>query len=139
MSLEVEISPEQWRESSIHTIKLAQTIIGQSNQCVEESRLGDPLPILRETCVRASNNRILAYMRSTRAVVMKLRRCLVDTNEEIKSLTRGKEALEKALEHKRKDIALNQESMELRTLRPPREKVTIHVVFMCLEIIILLL
>ena len=124
MSLQVEISPEQWRESSIHTIKLAQTLIGRSNQCVEDSRLGDPLPILRETCMRESNNRILAYMRSTRAVVMKLRRCLVDTNEEVKSLTRGKEALEKALEHKRKDIALNQESMELRTLRPPREKVT---------------
>ena len=50
----------------------------------------------------------------------------MDTNEEIKSLTRGKEALEKALEHKRKDIALNLESMELRTLRPPREKVTFH-------------
>lgn len=123
MALEMEISPEKWRESSIHTIKLAQTIVGRSNQCVEFSRMGDPLPILRETCVKESNNRILMYMRSTRAVVMKLRRCLVDTNEEIKSLTRGKEALEKALEHKRKDIVLNQESMELRTLRPSREKV----------------
>ena len=123
MSLEVEISPERWRESSIQTIKTAQTIIGRTNLSIEDSRECDPLPILRETCVRESNNRILAYMRSTRSIVMKLRRCHVDTNEEIKALTRGKEALEKALEHKRKDIALNQESIDLRTLRPPREKV----------------
>lgn len=54
---------------------------------------------------------------------MKLRRCHVDTNEEIKALTRGKESLEKALEHKRKDIALNQESKDVRSLRPDREKV----------------
>lgn len=126
MSVEVEVSPETWRESSIQTIKTAQTIITQTHQCVENNRLGDPLPILREMCVRESNNRILMYMRSTRAVVMKLRRCHVDTNEEIKALTRGKEMLEKALEHKRKDIALNQESMELRALRPSREKVINH-------------
>ena len=50
----------------------------------------------------------------------------MDTNEEIKALMRGKEMLEKALEHKRKDIALNQESMELRALRPSREKVINH-------------
>lgn len=126
MSVEVEVSPETWRESSIQTIKTAQTIITQTHRCVENNRLGDPLPILREMCVRESNNRILTYMRSTRAVVMKLRRCHVDTNEEIKALTRGKEMLEKALEHKRKDIALNQESMELRALRPSREKVINH-------------
>ena len=123
MSLEVEVSPERWRESSIQTIKTAQMIISRTRRGVEDSRVSDPLPILRETCVRESNNRILVYMRTTRAVVVKLRRCHVDTNEEIKALTRGKEALEKALEHKRKDIALNQESIELRTLRPPREKV----------------
>lgn len=127
MSLEVDVSPERWRESSIQTIKTAQMIIGRTHQGIEDSRASDPLPILREACVRESNNRILAYMRSMRTVVMKLRRCHVDTNEEIKALTRGKEALEKALEHKRKDIALNQESMELRTLRPPREKVVIVV------------
>ena len=131
MSSQLEVSPERWRESSIHTIKTAQTIIGRTNQCVEDSRVSDPLPILRETCVRESNNRILAYMRSTRAVVMRLRRCLVTTNEEIKALTRGKEALEKALEHKRKDIALNQESMDQRTLRPEREKVHVHVLMRC--------
>ena len=138
MSLEVEVSPERWRESSIQTIKTAQMIISRAHHGVEDSRVSDPLPILRETCVRESNNRILTYMRMTRAVVVKLRRCHVDTNEEIKALTRGKEALEKALEHKRKDIALNQESIELRTLRPPREKVfnvlnehNLHLTIMC--------
>lgn len=122
-AVDVEVSPERWREASIHTIKTAQTIIGRAHQGIEESRVCDPLPILRETCVRESNNRILTYMRSTRAIVMKLRRCHVDTNEEIKALTRGKESLEKALEHKRKDIALNQESKDVRSLRPDREKV----------------
>ena len=54
---------------------------------------------------------------------MKLRKSLLATNEEIKSLNRGKEALERALEHRRKDLALNQQSAEVRGCRPTREKV----------------
>lgn len=125
----IEISPEAWKEASIHSIKLAQTIIGRSDRHLGHSRRTDPLPLLREACVKESNERIRAYVRATRTVVMNLRKSLVATNEEIKALTRGKEALERALEHKRKDLALNQHSVEIRSCRPPREKVpATHVV-----------
>ncbi len=119
----IEISPEAWKEASIHSIKLAQTIIGRSDRGVGFSRRTDPLPLLRDACVKESNERIRSYVRATRTVVMSLRNSLVATNEEIKALTRGKEALERALEHKRKDLALNQHSSETRSCRPPREKV----------------
>ena len=58
-----------------------------------------------------------------------MRESLLDTNEEIKSLTRGKEALEKALEHIRKDLKLNQESTETRQSRPLRERVSQFTLF----------
>lgn len=119
----MELSPKRWKEASISSIALAANVIGRSDRGLAESQQSDPLPLLRDACVRESNERIRAYVRATRAVVMRLRRSLLVTNEEIKSLTRGKEALEKALEHKRKDLALNQQSVEMRSCRPPREKV----------------
>ena len=119
----MEVSPEKWRESSIHSILLAQTIIGKTNYAVEDSRVTDPLPRLRDACVRESNDRIRAYMRATRAVVTKLQRSRVAANDEIKALNRSKEALERALDHKRKDLSVNQQSINLRSLRPQREKV----------------
>ena len=48
--------------------------------------------------MQESNTRIFSLMRSTRDVVIKLRKSLVATNAEIKSLNRSKETLEKALE-----------------------------------------
>lgn len=126
----MEVSSECWKEASIHSIKLAQTIINRSNEGVEEGRLKDPLPLLRDACVQESNTRILTHMRLTRDVVIKLRRSLVATNDEIKSLNRAKEALERALEHKRKDLVLNQESTDLRSYRPAREKVLLCIMIL---------
>lgn len=120
----MEISPENWRESSIHGIKLAQTIIERSDRDMETARQSDPLPLLRDACIRLSNDKIRAYMRAARAVVAKLRRRYVEVNEEIKSANRCRESLEKALEHMRKDMALNDESRDIRTRRPQREKVS---------------
>ena len=123
----MEISSERWKEASIHSIKLAQTIINRSDEGVEEGRIQDPLPLLREACVQESNSRIFAHMRSTRDVVITLRKSLVATNDEIKSLNRSKEALERALDHKRKDLVLNKESSEIRDSRPAREKVNVSI------------
>ena len=119
----MEVSSEKWREASIHGIKLAQTIIKRSDMAVDDKRLTDPLPVLRDVCIKQSNDRIRTYMRVARAVVAKLRRSYIATNNEMKSLNRCKENLEKALEHKRKDLVLNRESQEMRTYRPLREKV----------------
>lgn len=67
-------------------------------------------------------------MRATRTVVIRLRRSYVEVNDEIKSANRCRESLEKALEHMRKDMALNQESQDVRSCRPTREKVRRNVV-----------
>lgn len=117
-----EISPEKWREASIHGIKLAQVIIEKSDRAVTNGRLTDPLPLLRDACIKQSNDRMRSYMRATRNVVVQLRKSFAAVNEEMKSTNRCKESLEKALEHKRKDLALNLESQELRAYRPVREK-----------------
>ena len=119
----METSPEKWREASIHGMKLAQVIIEKSGEGVNDGRINEPLPVLREFCIQQSNNKIRAYMRVTRAVVVKLRRSLAAVNDEMKSVNRCKERLEKALEHKRKDLALNLESQGIRSQRPIREKV----------------
>ena len=119
------IGSDPWKNASVKTIKLSQTVVGRSDKGCEMGQQLDPLPSLRDTSIQQSNARIHAYVRATRAVLVKLRESLLDTNEEIKSLIRGKESLEKILEHIRKDIILNSRSNKVRFLRPPREKVSI--------------
>jgi hypothetical protein len=121
-----DISPKEWREASIHGIKLAQVIIDKSDRAIEHGRITDPLPLLRDACIKQSNDRIRTYMRGTRDVVVQLRKTYAAVNEEMKATNRCKERLEKALEHKRKDIILNQESQDIRACRPLREKVLLH-------------
>ena len=70
-----------------------------------------------------SNAQIHAYVRETSSVVVKLRDSLLEVDEEIKSLLRSKENLEKALEHIRKDIIINEQSHLRRKAKPPREMV----------------
>lgn len=118
------IGPESWRNSTLKGIKLSNTIVNKSDKSCDVGRSLDPLPHLRDTVSQLSNDEIHRYTREVRAVVAKLRESLLETNEEIKSLTRGREAIEKALEHTRKDIRLNKDSQEVRMSRPPREKVT---------------
>ncbi|XP_063424718.1 tektin-like protein 1 [Mytilus trossulus] len=116
------IGPESWRNSTLKGIKLSNTIVNKSDKSCDVGRSLDPLPHLRDTVSQLSNDEIHRYTREVRAVVAKLRESLLETNEEIKSLTRGREAIEKALEHTRKDIRLNKDSQEVRMSRPPREK-----------------
>lgn len=117
------IGPESWRNSTLKGIKLSQNIVHKSDKSCDIGRAFDPLPHLRDTVVQLSNEEIRRYTRDVRAVVAKLRESLLETNEEIKSLTRGKEALEKALEHTRKDLKLNKDSNDVRLSRHTREKV----------------
>lgn len=119
------IGPEQWRNSTLKGIKLSQTIVNKSDKSCDVGRSLDPLPHLRDTVAQLSNDEIHRYTREVRAVVAKLRESLLETNEEIKSITRGKESLEKSLDHTRKDIRLNKDSQDVRMSRPPKEKVKI--------------
>jgi len=116
------IGPTSWRNNTLKEIKLSNNVVNRSDRSCEHGRATDPLPHLRDTVAELSNEEAHRYFRQTRQVVCQLRESLLDTNEEIKSLTRGKEALEKALEHIRKDLKLNQESTETRQSRPLRER-----------------
>lgn len=113
-----------WKKSSVKNVQLGKSVVNRSEKACELGQQLDPLPSLRDGCIQESNARIHAYVRATRAVVIKLRESLLDTNEEIKSLIRGKENLERAHEHIRKDLILNQKSCEVRATRPPRERQT---------------
>ena len=117
------IGPENWRNTSLKTIRLAQTVVQKSDKSNDVGRALDPVPHIRDIVATLSNEEVRRYTRDVRVVAAKLRESLLETNEEIKSLTRGKEALEKALEHIRKDIKLNRDSQSVRTTRPTREKV----------------
>lgn len=119
----IVIGPANWRNNSIKTVKLSQTIVQKSDKSNDLGRSLDPLPHMRDIVASLSNEEVRRYTRDVRVVVAKLRESILDTNEEIKSLTRGKEALEKCLEHIRKDIQLNKDSQAIRTTRPPRERV----------------
>ena len=118
------IGSDSWKNASIKTIKLSQRVVSRGDKGCEMGQQLDPLPSLRDTSIQQSNARIHAYVRATRAVLVKLQESLLDTNEEIKSLIRGKESLEKTLEHIRKDIILNSRSNQIRAVRPQREKVS---------------
>ena len=119
----LKISADSWKNSTAHSLKVGKATVVRIDDAIQNSRLKDPLPLLRDACIKETNDRIHAYLRAVRAVVFQLQKKLAALNDEIKSLSRAKESLERALEHVRKDLALNSQSMELRTLRPDREQV----------------
>ena len=130
MTREATIAPDSWKAASIKNIRLAQTVLQRSDKYNDLGRQLDPLPTLRDNCIQQSNAQIHAYARETRSVVIKLKYSLLETEEEIKSLLRGKENLEKSLEHIRKDILLNSSSKMRRQARPIREKVR-NILLLC--------
>jgi hypothetical protein len=82
----------------------------------------DPLPHVREMLNEMSNTEAFLYARQCRVVVAKLRLCWNDVNDEIKSLLKHKEYTETAIEHIRKDLIINKESINMRK-KPKREAV----------------
>ena len=118
------IGPASWRNHTLNEINVSNNTIQRSDKSSMKGRSTDALPHLREVLATLSNEEAHRYFRQTRSVVCLLRESLIDTNEEIKSLTRSKEALEKALDHIRKDIKLNLDSVRVRSTRPSREKVS---------------
>ena len=118
------IGPQSWRNNKIKGIQLSQNIVERSEKHCLRGRSQDPVPHLRQIVAELSNDEAHRHFRHTREVLYELRESLLDTNE-IKSMSRTKEALERALENARKDIQLNADSKLTRTFRPTREKVTI--------------
>ena len=117
------IGPASWRNGTINEIHNSVLSINKSDKACLKGRRTDPLPNLREVLAELSNDEAQKYFRMTRSVVILLRESLIDTNEEVKAMTRNKELLEKTLDHIRKDIKLNLDCVTVRSTRPVREKV----------------
>lgn len=117
------VGPQSWKESTIGSIKVAQTLIVKAEEDSDNSRRADPLPSLRDSCITESNKRIHSYARATREVVIRLKQVIAAVNEEIKALNRVRQHLERSLDHCRKDVALNAQCVSMRYERPIREQV----------------
>jgi thiamine kinase-like enzyme len=117
------IKDDHWRQQVVTDIKLNAKVIDKSDKIVYNQRHVDPLTNLRDVLRQLSNQEAFKYMRQCRLIVAKLKQSWVDVNEEIKSLMKTKEFLESAIEHIRKDILINQETIDNRVYRPARETV----------------
>ncbi|KAJ8290154.1 hypothetical protein GJAV_G00009350 [Gymnothorax javanicus] len=78
-----------------------------------------PPPCLREHCAEASVKVAAEYMREVRRVEGQLRRQACKVGQEGIKLERERGYLERMLRSLRKDLVVNQKSMEVRVLRPP--------------------
>ena len=117
------VGPEQWKESTIAAIKVAQTLIVRAEEKSDHFRRKNPLPSLRDSCITESNKKIHSYARATREVVIRLKQVIAAVNEEIKALNRVRQQLERSLDHCRKDITMNAQCVSMRLERPMREQV----------------
>lgn len=112
-----------WREKVKSEINTNVAMINKSDRSIFYGKSKDPLTNLRDVLRNLSNSESFIYMRQCRLMVAKLRKCWVDINEEIKSLTKNKEYLESAIESIRKDLIINNETNENRKIRPVDEPV----------------
>ena len=117
------LSEQRWKNQTINDIKLNNSAIERSDRNVFFGKHDDPLTNLREVLRTLSNKEAFKYMRQCRLVVAKLKKCWVDVNEEVKSLSKNKEYLESAIEHVRKDLIINQDIIDGRIHKPSREPV----------------
>ncbi|XP_065646612.1 tektin-like protein 1 isoform X2 [Hydra vulgaris] len=124
--MEVTTSPKNSNELTEKNIKLAESAIVQSNKlkCFKNRYNSSALPSLNEDSIEVKNyfNRIQADIRSSRSIISKLTDTLLNVDEEIKSLLKLQENVEKVLGHIRKDLLLNEKSIKIRKLRPQSEK-----------------
>lgn len=121
-TLDVNVGSLSWKNKTLKEIQGSrEAAMRAENAC----RLGtslNPLPNLRDTLAESSNTEAIKHYRETREVVFQLRDSLMETNDEIKSLTRCKTNLEKTWDNVSKDCKLNQLSAKSRIARPSREK-----------------
>ncbi|CAF1171808.1 unnamed protein product [Adineta ricciae] len=114
------LSNDNWREETMADVRVNSKVIEQSDRNILFGKGIDPLPHVREILNELSNTEAFLYARQCRVVVAKLRLCWIDVNEEIKSLLKHKEYTEASIEHIRKDLIINKESVSLRK-KPRRE------------------
>lgn len=123
-----------WRDQVKNQMDTNKRQMEQSDVHIYVSKRDDPLTNLREVLRSLSNSEAFRYMKQCRLMVAKLKKCWVDVNEEVKSLSKSKQYMESALDHIRKDLIINKETIENRLHRPATEPV-----IFCLNILIFIL
>ncbi|CAF0808618.1 unnamed protein product [Adineta steineri] len=114
------LSNDNWREATMNDVRVNGKVMEQSDRNILYGKGIDPLPHVREMLSELSNADAFNYARQCRVVVAKLRLCWIDVNEEIKSLLKHKDYTEAAIDHIRKDLVINRESVNMRR-KPKRE------------------
>lgn len=114
-------SARPWHLESLRTIDKAGSAISKSFDTIKEHKAKDHLPHLRTLLAELSNAQALKYFREVRCVVSELRVTAVEVNEEILSLSRVRDALEKQVEVIRKHTSTNRACQNVRQTRPQRE------------------
>merc|ERR1711953_793023 len=115
------VALSKWRIGTVKRLDESKTLNEKIRKNIKIGQQEDPLPSFHDQCVLESNSGIIKYMREVRQVVMNLRSHLSAANEEIKRLSNSKMSLERCLEHLIKDIRVNQETINLRKMKPKRE------------------
>ncbi|UJR25278.1 hypothetical protein I4U23_006630 [Adineta vaga] len=114
------LSNDNWRQATMADVRVNAKAIEQSDRNILFGKGIDPLPNVRELLCELSNTEAFLYARQCRVVVAKLRLCWNDVNEEIKSLLKHKDYTEAAIDHIRKDLVINKDSINMRK-KPQRE------------------
>lgn len=122
--------PTAWANDSHKAIEESTQLVRRAQKSCERSRSKDPLPGLRDVVAELSNDQARKHFRDVRKVTHLLMDTLIDTNTEIKSMTRAKEALEKAQGRIVKDMKVNATSRQLRNKRPDKERVLAHLMLL---------
>ena len=117
------VNEGKWKSQVSSEIKLNNELMDRSDRNIFFGKNEDPLTNLREVLRTLSNKEAFKYMRQCRLIVAKLKKCWLEVNEEIKSLSKNKEYVESAIEHIRKDLIINSEIMDGRIHRPFHEPV----------------
>lgn len=118
-----------WRKDVRNKIEVNNRAIDKSDAHIFYSKRDDPLTNLREVLRTLSNTEAFKYMKQCRLNVAKLKKCWVEVNEEIKSLSRNKEYLESAIDHIRKDLIINKDIIDGRGNRCATEPVRFFFTF----------
>lgn len=122
--------PTAWANDSHKAIEESTQLVRRAQKSCERSRSKDPLPGLRDVVAELSNDQARKHFRDVRKVTHLLMDTLIDTNTEIKSMTRAKEALEKGQGRIVKDMKVNSTSRQLRNKRPDKERVEAHLIIL---------
>ena len=114
----------KWLEQVKTDLKLNSNQVKLSDKHILSGKINDTMTNLREMLARLSNDEALKYTRQCRLIVAKLRKCWVDLNDEMKSLSKTKAHVESAIDHVRKDLQINQDTFEGRIHRAQLEIVS---------------